>query len=103
MLAAIRICASAIGTHHVMQTKTTVEQRTDALDAEAFSDMVRSHAFALLRDRIQRALSIVSNDCEREDDHLKMRRAQGQVAALRMVLGLPDQMLAEMKQGLKGD
>jgi len=71
--------------------------RFDALEREAFENMVRSGAFQLFGERIRKALQVAGADCERADDELKLRRAQGQAAALRMVLALPEQILTEMK------
>ena len=81
-----------------METLINDDRRADALDREAFEEMIQSAVFARLWQRIQNALNGVLNQCERSDDDLVVRRAQGQAAALRMVLGLPQQMLNEMKE-----
>ena len=86
-----------------METKITTDTRPDQLDAEAFRDMMRSRAFGLLQHRINSTLEQAKNDCEREDDDLKLRRAQGQVAAYHVVLSLPEIMLGEMRRGIKYD
>lgn len=71
--------------------------RADALDREAFEDMLRSKVFGLLRERLQQALKQVVTRCEAEESELHLRRAQGEAKALRMALALPDQILQEMK------
>lgn len=80
-----------------MDTQITDDHRTDALDYEAFEEMLHSAAFARLYQRIQLALNTTQNQCEREDDVVRLRRAQGCAAGLRMVLSLPQQILAEMR------
>lgn len=81
----------------LMDAQVTEDRRSDALDREAFEDMVQSAAFGRLFQRIQGALNSMQSQCERADDILSVRRAQGQVAALRMVLNLPQQILSEMR------
>ena len=59
--------------------------------------MLASRPFAVFQERVTNALLTASGDCEREDDELKLRRAQGRAAALRMVLALPAHIKAEMR------
>jgi hypothetical protein len=80
-----------------VEAKLKPTQRFDALDEEAFAEMLKSRSFAIYRDRLEKTLEVQRGQCERCDDDLGLRRAQGQVAALRVVQGLPEQILAEMR------
>lgn len=76
----------------------TVSQRFDQLDRERFKDMVDSPSFRILFDRIVKELERARATAERHECSIKeVRIAQGTVAALRMVLGLPNQIVNEMK------
>lgn len=80
-----------------MQTKLTSARRTDALDYEAFEDMLTSRPFGVFLNRVHDALAVAVHACTRTDDETQLRRAQGQAAAYRTVLGLPELIKAEMR------
>lgn len=62
--------------------------------------MLASEPFALLRGRISGELDRARADCENQQG-LTLKRAQGQVKALRTALELPAIMLREMKAKTK--
>lgn len=82
-----------------MEARLTPANRLDQLDAEQFRDMLASEPFQRVMARIRAELERARESCAGEDDELKLRRAQGAAAALRMALGLPEQILAEIKNG----
>lgn len=81
-----------------MQTNLTPVRRFDALDRERFRDMVLSPPFREFRERVKAELARAQAITDRADEGLKIRRAQGAIEALRMVLSLPDRILAEMSK-----
>jgi hypothetical protein len=81
-----------------LQGPVRVTDRLDHLDAERFRDMMASAPFQLLRTRIEMELGRALAICEGQDDIRLLRRAQGQAAALRCVLGLPIQILSEIER-----
>ena len=85
-----------------MEAKLSPVNRTDQLDVEAFKDMLESapfrHFMARVAQELQRALSVT----ERAEEVLAIRRAQGAAAAIRTVLGLPEQLLGELKAKARG-
>jgi hypothetical protein len=81
----------------VVATRST--ERFDALDAEAFDDMLLGKPFGVFMDRVHQALRTAEGDCYREDEELNVRRAQGRVAALRMVAELPAMIKSDMRKG----
>lgn len=85
-----------------MDTTLTRVHRLDALDAEAFGDMLASASFHLFLDRVRQQLARELAVTERSAEALAIRRAQGGAAALRTVLALPEQILAEMQPGRRG-
>lgn len=75
-----------------------VTERFDQLDRERFRDMVESPPFRSFQARIERELNRLREATEAHSRSIKeIRIAQGGVAALRCVLGLPKQMIEEMK------
>jgi hypothetical protein len=78
-----------------MEAKFTVVE--DALDREAFKQMIQSAPFRLLQNRIGLELSRAEEACVRSDAALEIRRSQGKVAALRVALELPDKIYKEMQ------
>lgn len=82
-----------------MEAKLTRVSRLDQLDSEAFRDMIESASFKHLLARVGQILERERTTAERSDDVLAIRRAQGAAGALRSVLALPNQLLAEMKPG----
>jgi hypothetical protein len=60
--------------------------------------MAESAAFARLWQRVDREMQRVCDACEQAESVADLRRAQGAARALRMVLGLPAAMLAEMRK-----
>ncbi len=73
--------------------------RTDL--RERFREMVQSEPFRLVMERVEAELRRAVDLCARADEERELRRAQGAAAALRMVLGIPERLLAEMKQRSK--
>lgn len=80
-----------------MDAKVVRSQRLDQLDAEQFDEMVKSSAFRNLRLRIEDELERSRKDCERHRETEDIYRSQGATAALRVVLGLPTKILAEIR------
>lgn len=81
-----------------MKTPLRAVNRLDSLDLERFEAMVAADPFQLFLMRVQGELSRARTDCETQDEPAAIRRAQGQVKALRTVLALPDIMIAEMRK-----
>jgi hypothetical protein len=79
-----------------LQLKPSV--RGDAIGADLFEKMLALPAFAKLWARIGAERDRAAAACLREDDEMKLRRAQGAASALSAALALPAQMLAEMRQ-----
>ena len=77
--------------------KLTPSPRFDALDAEQFEKMIGGKAFRRLWERVQAERARAVERCLREADELELRRAQGAVAALTAALGMPGQILSEMR------
>lgn len=81
-----------------MQPKLTPTTRLDDLEVRRFQEMIESPAFARLWGRVKAELERARGECERADGEIEVRRGQGAVKALQTVLGLPAQVLGEMKQ-----
>ena len=80
-----------------------ISQRLDQLDRERFRDMVDSPPFRLLQARIEKELNRLRETTESHTRSIKeIRIAQGGVQALRCVLNLPNQIVNEMRNELKG-
>jgi hypothetical protein len=79
-----------------MQPKLTPATRLDDLEVRRFQEMIESPSFARLWGRVKAELERARGECERADGAVELRRAQGAVKALRTVLGLPAQVMAEM-------
>jgi hypothetical protein len=71
--------------------------RQDALDIEAFDDMIASAPFAAFMLRVAAELDRARGTCETASARLLVVRAQGAAQALRAVVGLPERMAKEMK------
>jgi hypothetical protein len=71
--------------------------RYDAIGADMFEKMLALPGFAKLWARLTAERDRAASACLREDEELKLRRAQGASAALTAALSLPAQMLAEMR------
>jgi hypothetical protein len=82
-----------------MDAKLTSTARFDEVDAQRFKTMMESDSFARFGARIVAELERAQFACERAEEVIQLRRAQGVATALRMVLELPKTMLAEMKKG----
>ena len=80
-----------------MEPRIKTSGRADVLEWERFRDLVASPEFAILRERIEAELERGRLALERPDDDREAARLRGVVAALRMVLVLPERLLAEMK------
>jgi len=80
-----------------MENKAVVTNRLDHLDAERFREMIASPAFVQLRDRIEKERARQMVVCVTSDVTKELRKAQGAVAALRVVLELPAQILKEIE------
>jgi len=81
----------------LLKLKTTADERLDGIDAERFSDMLHSHAFAILWKRVLAETERSRTDCTAMTELPEVYRAQGAVAALRSVLAMPETILAEMR------
>jgi len=79
--------------------KVTPTDRDARLGARAFEEMLRSDEFSAFLARVMAEMERARLACERSDGETDLRRAQGAVAALRTVLGLPLTLLAELKRG----
>lgn len=79
----------------------TPTTRLDQLDAEALRDVIGSAPFALVQKRIASELERARTVCETCKDTIELYRAQGAALALRAVLGIPANLLAEMKKQAK--
>lgn len=84
-----------------METNTTPMDRMDGVSAQRFKEMTESAAFGRLHARIEAELRRAEESCVQTESEAAWRRGQGSVAALRMVLGLPAQILAELKSKSK--
>ena len=84
-----------------MEAKLTPSGRLDDIDVQRFKAMVESAPFERFGARIVAELERARLACERGEEEIQLRRAQGVVTALRMVLELPKTMLAEMNNRLK--
>ncbi len=80
-----------------MEPSLTPAKRWDALEYEEFKQMTESPSFQILTKRIHAEYVRKDGDCLTADESLAIHRAQGACAALAMVLGLPERILAEMK------
>lgn len=80
-----------------MQPKTTPTKRFDGIDTQRFKEMVDSEAFQRFTFRVSAELKRAEEACVRDVDEVLVRRAQGAVAALRTVIGLPASILREME------
>lgn len=79
-----------------MTAKLLTVDRTDSVDRGEFQRMIESELFGSIQARIYAEMKRNQDACQSSDSGLKVRRAQGAVAALRAALELPAQMLAEM-------
>jgi hypothetical protein len=70
--------------------------RKDALDIEAFDDMIASAPFAAFLARVTAELDRARGTCETASARLLVVRAQGAAQALRAVVALPARMAQEM-------
>lgn len=84
-----------------METTQRTSPRLDLLDAEKFEKMVESDVFKTIWDRIVLELRRSQEACEKSDSNLEVLRAQGAVKFGKMVLGLPEMLLSEMKGGMR--
>jgi hypothetical protein len=73
--------------------------RSDAVAADLFDKMLASAEFGKLWTRVTAERDRAASRCLRETDLVELRRAQGAAAALTAALGLPAQMLGEMRAG----
>jgi hypothetical protein len=81
-----------------MTAKLTPVNRVDALDREAFRQMLESEVFGAVQARIAAELKRAEEVCVRSDSEIEIRRAQGAVTALRAALGTPARILEEMRR-----
>jgi hypothetical protein len=79
--------------------KVTPSDRDSGLGARRFEEMVRSDEFSAFLTRVMAEMERARLVCERAEEDTDLRRAQGAVAALRTVLGLPLMLLEELKSG----
>lgn len=79
-----------------MITKRTAP-RFDALDRELFETMIVSPSFVVYRRRLIAELERARIDCETREEACAIHRAQGSVRGLRIALGLPEEILKEMR------
>ena len=79
-----------------MNAKLSQASRLDQLDREAFRDMIASAPFQTLWKRVRAEHERAREACVAGDSVPAIRRAQGAAAALRSVLGMPEQLLGEM-------
>lgn len=75
-----------------------VKRTLDLIDAERIADMMKSEPFRVYQSRIQAELERARGTCETSDVTAEFHRAQGASKALRTVLALPAQILAEIKR-----
>ncbi len=73
--------------------------RLDALDIEKFEQLIAGELFKIIWDRVTAELKRVQETCEKGDSELEIRRAQGAVKFGRMVVNMPEMLLAEMRAG----
>jgi hypothetical protein len=77
-------------------------KRFDALDAEAFEEMLASRPFAMYQGRLIKELERNQEELERRCDEPTTAFIRGCISMLRVVLGLPGQIHSEMKAPKKG-
>lgn len=75
-----------------------VIQRGGALEVEQITTMLDSPGYARLKKRIEAELERARGECETATAPEEVYRRQGRVAALRGVLGLPEQILSDMRK-----
>lgn len=80
-----------------MEAKITAKNRDAFVEANKFEEMMKSAPFAMVVKRIESELERERKSCEGADGEVEIRRAQGAVAALRVVLKLPANILAELR------
>ena len=72
------------------------QPKPDSVDAKLMRDMLGSSSFQLILTRVNAELVRAVGTCERSVEGIEIYRAQGAAAALRMVLGIPNQILTEI-------
>jgi hypothetical protein len=84
-----------------MTTNVNNSNRLDGIDAERFRQMIESESFALLRKRIQQMFDTAARRCIEETDLPTLHANQGAAHCLRTILGLPEQLLGEIRSNNK--
>ncbi len=84
-----------------MDTKAVQNKRTDGIDLQRFQAMIQSESWTRFRKRVEMELSRAVQACLGADSDLDVKRAQGEVRALKAVLGIPAQIENELKAPVK--
>ena len=72
-------------------------RRLDAFDASNIREMMLTPAWRHYYDRLEAAAVRSRADCETASEPTEIYRAQGRAAAFTVALGLPEQILKEIK------
>lgn len=74
--------------------------KLDNFDAKEMRELAGSRAWGRIKLRLESELERHRATCERSEGN-ELHRAQGAAAAVRVALGLPEQLLAEITKSLK--
>lgn len=80
-----------------MKTPLHRDTRLDELDAEQFERMLASKPWAIYQARLALMWDQAATRCQKENNDVELRRAQGAAVALEAVFGVPKTILHELK------
>ena len=76
------------------------EEAPDSSDLDALKELVRSPGWALVSERMKHQIRLMQSALEAAKDMADVARCQGSLAAMRLVLRLPEILQDEVKSKL---